>query len=349
MRASKDYFKLPKPYQDRIENEYEEEKIRRFIEAKGYHPNLDLLALRGPRLDEPGYPRRTLEINGGVVKIREIPGKILAKGSGRKGIAKFSMKSRKRFYEFLQSIYWDKYDQNRIFEITLTYHVKFPLDGKEVKKHIHSLRKNIMDKYPDTILIWKLEFQRRGAPHFHLIMIAPCDIELGDYQYWNEDNQITYYDRETKTHHETGIAGFRAYIQTRWNTITAESIEHFNSSIEVDHVRNPKGMPLYLAKYIAKEQKAHSEYQHIVPEQYKDVGRFWGCYNREGLHIMKKKFLITESTYETMQDLIKTSWKNNNLPEYRTHSWGMNCYTMTKDQIEREVFDILIDHEELRN
>ncbi|WP_319561741.1 hypothetical protein [Marispirochaeta sp.] len=57
----------------------------------------------------------------------------------------------------------------------------------------------------------------------------------------------------------------------------------------MDSVRNKKGLPHYLAKYIAKERKVseYGEDQHAVPGWYKSVGRFWGCYNRNLLNIRK--------------------------------------------------------------
>ncbi|MFZ7131965.1 MAG: rolling circle replication-associated protein [Eubacteriales bacterium] len=184
---------------------------------------------------------------GNVVMIKNIELPPRTSSSFRGGILGFSNKLRRNLLRFLQSIGWNTIPVERIYEVTLTYH-SMPESGEVVKEHLRKIRKNILDKYRRTILIWKLEFQRRGAPHCHLIMITQHAIELGDYQYVNKDF-ISFYDRKTKKHLETGIPGFRAYLQFRWNTILEEDDMHFNSGIEVEKVRNPKGFPQYLAKY----------------------------------------------------------------------------------------------------
>jgi hypothetical protein len=341
-------WKLMKAYEEQLEQDHESIRIYRFITANGYHPNLSLFVPSGPRITE--YPRRYIDIQGNVVKIRHIHRKPNSTHSLRDAISEFSMKSRKRLMEFLISIDWDSYDVSRIFEITLTYHENIPRSGTEIKQHRHVLRKNILDKYPGTILIWKLEFQKRGAPHFHMIMIAPHEIKLGDY-YCVKDNRLIFFDREEKQHMEKGSFGFRAYMQMRWNAITEEGIMHLNSGIEVEKVRNPKGMPQYLAQYIAGETKISrkKEYQHVVPEHIKNVGRWWGCNNKKLLKIRKMRRVISEETYNQLEEWMRSRWKERELKDYKGHEWGLNYYAMSQSEINSSVIDILLKNEVLRN
>jgi hypothetical protein len=51
---------------------------------------------------------------------------------------------------------------------TLTYPTRFPTNGREVKRHLKSLMAWLRRR--DTGGVWTLEFQRRGAPHFHMFL-----------------------------------------------------------------------------------------------------------------------------------------------------------------------------------
>jgi hypothetical protein len=51
---------------------------------------------------------------------------------------------------------------------TLTYGHYFPLDGKEVKKHLYNFIRVLRYRYPGLKYWWRMEFQERGAPHFHI-------------------------------------------------------------------------------------------------------------------------------------------------------------------------------------
>ena len=318
-----------------------------YIKHRGYHPNLSTFKMDGYRLDE--YPKRYIEIIGNVVTIRNIETPPPRRKSVRGEINDFSPKSRRSLQKFLQSIDWDKIGTERILEITLTYQ-DMPESGALVKSHLHRFRKNILDKYPRTILVWKLEFQKGGRPHYHLIMIAPKEIELGDYQI-KRNGKITFFDRKTKEHHETGIVGFRSYTQKRWNTIIEGSEQNFNSGVGVDKVKNPKALPLYLAKYIAKERKADQKdyYQHKVPEWYKSVGRFWGCYNRKLLKRRMQRIYINRETFDELSDYARNQWKEQNLPDYKEHEYGLTYFARGQDEINKEIMDIVIDNADLRN
>ena len=58
------------------------------------------------------------------------------------------------------------------------------------------------------------------------------------------------------------------------------------------------------AKYIAKESE-YDTYQHDVPEWFKNVGRWWGCYNRPALNIIKRRLKITPYTKELLTENIR--------------------------------------------
>lgn len=55
--------------------------------------------------------------------------------------------------------------------VTLTYGVNFPRDGKQCKAHLRAFTERIRREgyLEKNSWVWFLEFQRRGAPHYHLL------------------------------------------------------------------------------------------------------------------------------------------------------------------------------------
>ena len=320
---------IEKIYWREIEEDYQKGKIEAFIKHTGYHPNLSTLAIRGHRLGE--YPKYYYEEIGNVLKVRKILSPPTNSKILRGNITRLSEKSRKRLLEFLISIPWENYDPDQVREVTLTYHENYPDNGKEVKRQLDNFRRDIMRKYPKSIFIWKLEYQKRGAPHFHIILITKKVEELGDYQVI-KDGEIYFFDRVEKKRIEVGERGLRAFVQEKWSHHTKDSIEQFNSGIEVEEVRKKESIAFYLCKYIAKDRKAtKKEYQHEVPEWFKNCGRWWGCYNKKLLNIRKKRVkLNNEYEVDEMIEQVKQYWKDNGLPEYKVNEWGVNLYRISK-------------------
>lgn len=80
-------------------------------------------------------------------------------------INSFSSKSRTRLRRYLANCVADY-----TVMVTLTYPAAWPKDGRQCKRHLHRFRKllTLAGMMPSSIC-WFLEFQSRGAPHFHLL------------------------------------------------------------------------------------------------------------------------------------------------------------------------------------
>ena len=328
-------------YKREIETSTKELREAEFLKANGYPKSWSLLKFYE---DQSDYPQYYFERKNNVVKIKA---RLIApranKNYERGEVTTFSRKSRKRLLEFLWSINWNMYENEQVREVTLTYHNDYPDDGEVVKTHLHNLRRHIMRDYPGTVLIWKLEYQKRGAPHFHIILITKKVIELGNYNII-KDGQVGYYDREKKTFLEQGEEGLRAYIQKKWSQVTGESIENFNSGVEVEVVRKKDRMAFYLCKYMAKEREYTNVISdHKVPEWFTNVGRWWGCYNRNELGIRTKKVQISQFQYEKMIEGVKQYWKDNNLPEYQITDFGTTLYAKDYISVQKYVIDPWLD------
>ncbi len=128
--------------------------------------------------------------------------------------------------------------------ITLTYQQVFPQDGQLVHRDLETLLDRLERRFGDLPIIWKVEFQRRGAPHLMIFVHRPTDVWLGEKQAW--------LDRAWAE-----VIGVTGYVRATWLEWDGEPIR-------------------YVIKYLKKDAK---EYQHAVPVDYVNVGRWWGIRN----------------------------------------------------------------------
>jgi hypothetical protein len=126
---------------------------------------------------------------------------------------------------------------------TGTYHFNAPKNGKILKKHINALLTLVKKHYPGIGYLWVIEFQEATRhPHIHLLLTTSATQEI------------------------------RFFLADAWNRIIKESGTHLS------HHRKPAALKEWemgdggylLKKHFSKKK------QHIVPEGFSDVGRFWG-------------------------------------------------------------------------
>jgi len=117
--------------------------------------------------------------------------------------------------------------------------------------------------------LWKLEFQRRGAPHMHLLMVPPTGTAAAGKragQAWSEWFAGSWAD-------VLGVAG-----ETRRRV---EAV-HSHRKASADYSEGLRGCdPKRIAVYFLKHNLlGDKEYQHVVPVEWQaegaGPGRFWG-------------------------------------------------------------------------
>lgn len=162
---------------------------------------------------------------------------------GRGSIRGFSPSSGARMRRFLRTC-----SANYTTMGTLTYPFCFPTDGRTCKDHFDTLVKAIRRSVAHDpaaseqfSLFWFLEFQERGAPHFHFF--CTCRI--------NKD-----------------------WLARRWYEIVgSEDPRHLVAGTRIETIRSGRyGTCAYAGKYAAKQD------QKVVPANFHNVGRFWGVY-----------------------------------------------------------------------
>lgn len=134
--------------------------------------------------------------------------------------------------------------------VTLTYPGEFPApdDYKVYKKHLHTFRMALGRKWPECSGLWKLEFQKRGAAHYHLILCGLGDLDLETVRAWFRE---TWYRIAHNGDKNGGIAG-----------------------TQVDRIKSVGGAISYLVKYLSKEDQTR-------PGNF--TGRYWGVHNKAAL------------------------------------------------------------------
>lgn len=130
-------------------------------------------------------------------------------------------------------------------------------DGEAAARIFDRFRRAWAHRFGAPAWLWKREFQRRGAPHWHLWLVPP--VELGEFREWLAGtwadaiaNPDPEHDRRSR------LAGT--------NVSQADGMA----------ARDPKRLAIYFLKEsLGGEGKA---YQNAAPAQWrgKTIGRFWG-------------------------------------------------------------------------
>jgi hypothetical protein len=208
-----------------------------------------------PRLNTVNIKRPTIKL--------EFQGKFVAcairyehdappKRGKRGGITTFSARSRTRMFDMFHKL---EIKRKPIF-VTLTYGEDYP-DAKTAKNNLRALFERIrrkMDGLPISA-VWRMEFQERGAPHFHIIFFDLPFIDKLTWQYW-------------------------------WEEITG----HPEPFTRVERVRSHKQIMAYVSKYVAKIEPSSKTgfisltYLHAYREKHGDnIGRVWGYFQKDAL------------------------------------------------------------------
>lgn len=131
--------------------------------------------------------------------------------------------------------------------VTLTYPRLYPEDGHTVKAQLNTFLTWLRRTIPGISYLWFLEFQKRGAPHIHLLM-----------DFWPRTRPA--------------ILGLRVLVASAWwRAVGSYNGDHWLAGTRAERLRSKDGGRHYAVKYSMKMR------QKAVPELYRNVGRFWGA------------------------------------------------------------------------
>lgn len=107
-------------------------------------------------------------------------------------ISTFSSASANRLKKFLATL-----SRNQLPDfLTLTYPAAYP-DAIQAKEHLFALVAWIRYHHVGSGVVWKMEYQDRGAPHFHIFVYGAPDLSAQDVAaHWSKvigtDDQNVY-------------------------------------------------------------------------------------------------------------------------------------------------------------
>ncbi len=181
----------------------------------------------------------------------------------------FSERSRRNLQKAALRFPW--HEVGRLVLITLTYPADFPLDGRLVKRQVKELWRRWEREYGERPRgIWGLEFQDRGAPHFHAFLGMPRGVDYDDLRGWGFVAWSSIVDFRSVLVPLVGFGGPCAFVDP-W----AENHYRLENRFNVSPAwfapgRSSEVIGDYLWRHTGKWA------QKSVPVGYVNPGRFWG-------------------------------------------------------------------------
>jgi len=190
-------------------------------------------------------------------------------GGPRRSIESWSRKSRSSMMRHLATLDYSPWLELTnggwaVVMLTLTYPGSWEelVPGSSTAvAHLRSFRARLTRALGQSPLaIWKREFQRRGAPHYHLLIALPLTI-----------NDTSIYE----------------WVSHAWyEVVRSNDPRHLAAGTGIDWAEGRRAIdPVRVARYFsghaAPSGKSRKEYQNVAPALWlekDDVGRFWGVW-----------------------------------------------------------------------
>ncbi len=178
----------------------------------------------------------------------------------RRRIREWSTQSRRNMIRtFAMLDWWPLVEAGLPEMVTLTYPGEWERvapDGRAVKRQLEAFKSRWTRRWGSPpVGVWKLEFQARGAPHFHLYVARP-----GSVPEWE----------------------FREWVSRAWFEAVGPGDErHLRAGTGVDRQFVGRACDVRrLAAYFGKHNSkwSNKSEQNEVPDGWEDVGRFWGVW-----------------------------------------------------------------------
>jgi hypothetical protein len=214
----------------------------------------------------------------------------------RGDVVGFSRKSRKRLFDLLAQIPDKAYSPGVLF-VSLTYPNEFPSEPEIYKPHLEAFIKRFYRKIgKETPVLWRLEFQERGAPHFHLLIFGCRRLDI-------------------------------AWLSRTWYEVVDSGDEkHLAAGTNVMFVKDLRAILRYVSKYVAKESPGHNA----------KGGRVWGIRHKELLGIILRTVRISiPLALEIIEEML-AFLQGKGIQLDNVAHWGcrsMTCYSFPLQKI----------------
>lgn len=262
-----------------------------------------------PRTGEVYYLPYEVRICNGCTEFR-VPkpkGKPPTPRGDRKAITTFSASSRLNLFKKFFSL-----SKPPDCFVSLTYPGDFPHDASIWKRHFDIFSHRLYRKFPKSWFGWRLEPQKRCAPHFHLIG------SLGEY--------VSF----------PLLA--RWLSQTWYEVVGSGDVHHLRVGTNLRFLRDPEHVYRYVCKYLSKFSVSG------LPD-WARPGRYWGFTGKKNMppspccHV-----LVSRDTYYKLRRLVR-KWQAH-LP-FSRRSASSSRYAKRLKKMNS--FFILADHRQILN
>jgi len=153
-----------------------------------------------------------------------------------------------------------------------------------------------------VFVIWRLEPQKRGAPHLHLLIF-----------------NVPYIPHD---------------IAARWwfEVVGSGDLDHLRAGVQVEACRTWEKAGYYMAKYMGKEGTAAIEESYragytaeqvaLVEGLWEEPGRFWGVRHREHMPVREELWAMTSKAYYQLRRVARNLAKAQTKGRYRLRMQG---------------------------
>lgn len=152
--------------------------------------------------------------------------------------------------------------------VTLTYPSEWSDAPAQWKRDLDTMCKRLERRWPRCSILWRLEFQRRGAPHFHLIVF--------------------------------GVRWLPHELLASWwyQTVGSGDERHQKAGTSIERVRSWRHLVSYAAKYVAKVGDGSGGAPSLV-------GRHWGVRRPRSLGIVRLRRSVSRETFHRLRRVMR--------------------------------------------
>jgi hypothetical protein len=174
---------------------------------------------------------------------------------GRRGeIVPWTRPSRRHLRLTMNRVIWERHSAAWVV-VTLTLpgsDVAVCMDGVQVKRWLRSWLKRWHRRFGWCPYAWKLEFQGRGAAHFAVVLPITSAHAM-----------------------PSNLAQLRRWVaRAWWEVVGSGAATHLQAGTQTSLIRHVSALSSYMVGEFVKGRKS-KEYQHVVPGDYRKVGRWW--------------------------------------------------------------------------
>ena len=225
------------------------------------------------------------------------------RGGGKRGVVTdFSRQSRRRLQTLFCSVPRTGYEPWRMLFITLTYHNVWGARSKDWKNDLNAFKERLYRKWGTFPGVWRLEFQKRGAPHFHLLLFPPVGALEATTAIKDKDQPWT---------------DFKADVLFSWHDLVAPGdVYHWLHGVKMTQGTSWRGAMYYLSKYVSKVE------ENLAPAT-APPGRVWGCWHKSMFGIVWRRWNLEYMQYVKLRRVFRRKCRYR---RGRGEETGMTCF-----------------------